>query len=237
MTDSDTQILEPTPPPLIAPVWHTVVIVAVLLALSILGAGSKRPGLVTHTHNPQRYLLTILIEWLFVLFIWYGLRLRGFRLSQLIGGDRFTFLTVIRDLGIGILFLICSNIILVILAHLFSAAPNQAIRNILPSGRAEILVYLFLSLTAGICEEIVCRGYLQTQFAALTKSVWAGLAIQGVIFGMAHGYQGVKFMIIIAVYGCLFGLLAKWRRSLRPGMVGHALQDGLVGLLARHLQR
>ncbi len=237
MTDTEIQTTEPTAPPLVAPVWHTVVTVTALLALSILGARSKQPGLVTHSHSPQRYLLVILIEWLFVLFIWYGVRLRGFRLRQLIGGDRFTFLAVIRDLGIGSLFLICSNIILAILAHLLSAAPNQAIRNILPSGRAEIVVYLFLSLTAGICEEIVCRGYLQTQFAALTKSVWVGLAIQGAIFGMAHGYQGVKFMMIIAVYGCLFGLLAKWRRSLRPGMVGHALQDGLVGLLARHLQR
>ena len=32
----------------------------------------------------------------------------------------------------------------------------------------------------------------------------------------------------------LFGILAEWRRSLRPGMIAHALQDGVVGLLARH---
>jgi hypothetical protein len=44
-------------------------------------------------------------------------------------------------------------------------------------------------------------------------------------------------MLVIAVYGCLFGLLALWRRSLRPGMMTHALQDGLAGLLARYAPR
>ena len=41
-------------------------------------------------------------------------------------------------------------------------------------------------------------------------------------------------MFIIAVYGCLFGLLAEWRRSLRPGMMAHFLQDSVLGLVGRH---
>jgi len=38
-------------------------------------------------------------------------------------------------------------------------------------------------------------------------------------------------MLTICVYGCLFGLLARWRGSLRPGMMAHFLQDGVGGLL------
>jgi membrane protease YdiL (CAAX protease family) len=38
-------------------------------------------------------------------------------------------------------------------------------------------------------------------------------------------------IIIISVYGVLFGLLAAWRKSLRPGMIAHFLQDGVGGLL------
>ncbi len=40
----------------------------------------------------------------------------------------------------------------------------------------------------------------------------------------------------LAVYGCLFGYLAHWRRNLRPNIAAHFLQDGLVGrLVARFL--
>jgi membrane protease YdiL (CAAX protease family) len=96
-------------------------------------------------------------------------------------------------------------------------------------------LWVMLALTAGICEEILFRGYLQRQFAALTKSTAAGLVLQGLAFGAAHGYQGVKYMCIIAVYGCLFGLLAIWRHSLRPGMMAHFIQDSVGGLAGRHL--
>jgi len=44
-------------------------------------------------------------------------------------------------------------------------------------------------------------------------------------------------MLGIVVLGSLLGLLAYWRRSLRPGMIAHAMQDGLVGLFARYLMR
>ena len=38
-------------------------------------------------------------------------------------------------------------------------------------------------------------------------------------------------MGVIAVYGCLFGLLALWRKNLRPGIIAHILQDSLAGLV------
>jgi hypothetical protein len=38
-------------------------------------------------------------------------------------------------------------------------------------------------------------------------------------------------MIVIAVYGCMFGSLAWWRKSLRPGMMAHFIQDAIGGLV------
>jgi hypothetical protein len=92
--------------------------------------------------------------------------------------------------------------------------------------------YALLTVTAGICEEIIFRGYLQRQFSVFFRSAAAGVMLQGVIFGASHGCQGPKFMVIIVVYGVLFGLLAQSRRSLRPGMFGHFLQDLIVGIAA-----
>ncbi len=39
-------------------------------------------------------------------------------------------------------------------------------------------------------------------------------------------------MITITVYGALFGLLAWWRRSLRPGMIAHAWTDIFSGVIS-----
>jgi len=37
---------------------------------------------------------------------------------------------------------------------------------------------------------------------------------------------------IIALYGLMFGVFAYWRRSVRPGMIAHAWQDAVTGILA-----
>jgi uncharacterized protein len=98
-----------------------------------------------------------------------------------------------------------------------------------------VTVHLLLVITAGLCEEVIFRGYLQRQFTALTQATIGGIVIQGIVFGASHGYQGWKYMLIITVFGIMFGLLAHWRRSLRPGIISHVLQDGVGGLLGRYL--
>ena len=42
---------------------------------------------------------------------------------------------------------------------------------LIPGTTLELLVWFCLSATAGICEEIIFRGYLQRQFAAFTGSM------------------------------------------------------------------
>jgi uncharacterized protein len=93
-------------------------------------------------------------------------------------------------------------------------------------------VWIALSVTAGICEETVFRGYLQRQFTAPTKSAPAGILLSAVAFGAAHAYQGFRIVILIGLCGALFGILAYWRGSVRPGMIAHTWQDSLNGVLA-----
>ncbi|MGB9074642.1 MAG: type II CAAX endopeptidase family protein [Terriglobales bacterium] len=183
------------------------------------------------------YASVLILEWLLAGLAWWGVRLRGLRLRDLVGGQWPNWRRFFRDLLVAGGFLLFSNVVLAILVYLLKAGKNPAMREIVPHGRTEAIVYVLLSLTAGICEEILFRGYLQKQFTAITRSAVAGLLIQGVVFGIGHAYQGIRFVPVIAVYGCLFGLLAQWRRSLRPGMIAHFLQDGIVGLMASHFLR
>ena len=55
--------------------------------------------------------------------------------------------------------------------------------------------------------------------------------MQSLLFGIAHGYQGIGATIKITLFGLLYGGLALWRRSLRPGMGAHAWSDVYSGWL------
>lgn len=222
----------------VAPAWHTIVLLVVLLGFSVLGllfadrASTGRP----HMHVIQ-YGVTIAFEWATAAFVWFGAGLRGVRVAELVGGKWASFQDVLLDIGIGIAFLIVAGVVLQLVGYLLKAAPNQAIKNLLPMGQTETMLWVVMSLSAGFCEELVFRGYFQRQFSALTQSAVGGILLQGICFGAAHGYQGWRLMTVIAVFGTMFGLLAQWRHSTRPGMITHALQDTLGGLLGRHLMR
>ena len=130
-----------------------------------------------------------------------------------------------------------AQVILGVVGHLLRTTPNQALRNMLPQRPLEIGIYLLLALTAGFCEEVIFRGYLQRQFGALTKSAAGGIVLQAIAFGAGHGYQGWRYMVVITVFGSMFGVLAYWRRSLRPGMIAHFVQDGVGGVVGGRFLR
>lgn len=221
----------------IAPLWHLLCVFLLLAAWA--GLSLLHPGHHASDKLSPRlfgYLIVLLIEWVLFAFIWLGLRLQGVPFVTLFGNVSLKLRRILLDLGIAVLFLIVANLVLALLTSLLHAVTPAAVKRLLPQTPAEIAVYLLVALTAGICEETIFRGYLQRQFTAYTRSARLGALIQGIIFGLAHVYQGWKMVIIIAVYGCLFGALALWRRSLRPGIIAHILQDSISGLYAaRHL--
>jgi uncharacterized protein len=238
MSTSSTIAPTPTTPSYraVAPSWHTVILLLALFGLSF--AGARTGNFVGSSHGRvNSYLVVMAAEWIMVAFVWWGVSLRGVSMSDLVGGRWTRLREVFRDIGIALAFLMIGSIVLQGLAHLLHAGSKQALRNVLPHSGTETMVWMLLAATAGICEEILCRGYLQSQFSALTHSAAGGILLQGIAFGAGHGYQGWKMMLVISVYGIIFGILAHWRRSLRPGMLAHFMQDGAAGLLARHLMR
>ena len=220
----------------IAPVWHTAVVLLLLFSLVALGLSVLGGDRINHAHNRALiYFLTMAIEWIIVAFIAWGARWKGASLSILAGSFSPTLRSIARDLGLAIAFLIAANVVLgilsFILGRIFHATPNAAMKNFLPHTGLEIAIWMLLALTAGICEEMIFRGYLQRQFTLWTGNAAAGIAVQGILFGVAHAYQGPTQILLIVVYGCMFGSLAYWRKSLRPGMAAHFIQDAIGGLM------
>jgi membrane protease YdiL (CAAX protease family) len=114
--------------------------------------------------------------------------------------------------------------------------PDASIAFLLPRTPAEMALWMIVSILAGISEEAIYRGYLQKQFAALTGGLPAGILISAATFGAVHVYQGWSRATVIAISAILFGVVAHWRRTVRPGMFAHGLQDAIAPLLLKLLR-
>ncbi|HEX3155086.1 MAG TPA: type II CAAX endopeptidase family protein [Candidatus Angelobacter sp.] len=229
-------VAQPMPaiPKPIAPIWHTVLFLFAVGGIATWGA--HRQGLAAFgASRTTGYLFTMAWEWLLFALAAWGIRLGGGSIQEVIGGRWSTTKQFWGDLGIGILFLIGSNVVLAGLQAILRPGFNPNVARLLPHSRTEITLWMLLSLSAGICEEFIFRGYLQRQLNGWLKNATVAVLIQGVIFGAAHAYQGLKLVLTIVVLGSLIGWLAQWRKSTRPGMISHFLQDAMGGIvLGRH---
>jgi len=98
---------------------------------------------------------------------------------------------------------------------------------LLPRTPAERWVFALLALTAGICEEVLYRGFglAALRWAAPGLGHPALIAITAVAFGMAHLYQGRRGVALTGLAGAYFAWIAISAGSLVPVMVLHAILD------------
>jgi len=221
----------------VAPRWHTALLIGLFLALTLSGALFQReahsqPGkLLQHAHVVPLYLSLIAMEWGLFFYVWRGgLRRRETKLGELIGGRWRTLNDVVVDLILALGLWTVWRIVEKGWDRWLGPSHAASIQTFLPRHWGEIALWVGVSISAGICEEVVFRGYFQRQFAAFTRSKWFALFLQAALFGVAHGYQGVEACVKIALFGALYGLLALWRGSLRPGMIAHSGSDILSGI-------
>jgi uncharacterized protein len=214
---------------------HTVVLLLILTAITILGYYSlHRAGGVQLTNHLRFYLPTLVWEWLVFGYIYWGVRRHGKTFDDVAGERWKNAREFFRDVGIALVAWVVAGLILNLTARLLHAtAFLETAKRMAPRGVVEDIVWIPLALTAGICEETIFRGYFQRQFSAWFRSRPAGVLLSAILFGAGHIYQGVRPAMVIVVFGLIFGILAEWRRNIRPGMILHAWQDGFAGFAVR----
>ena len=217
----------------IASALHTIALIAFLAVWAYFGRERAiHMRAQTSPNHLLMYLPTLAMEWSVFGYIVWGVRKRGISLRELVGPRWSKGKENLKDLGIAAVFELVAVIVLGGIAHLLRVDPQgQSMRFMMPVGTLELLVWVLLSLTAGICEETVFRGYFQRQFIGWTGNTTVAILISAVLFGAGHIYQGWKQTIVIAVFGAMFGTLAVIRRSLKPGMMAHSFQDAAAGII------
>ncbi|HEY0565704.1 MAG TPA: type II CAAX endopeptidase family protein [Terriglobales bacterium] len=219
-----------------APWWHTLILVAFIAGTSYSTAANVTSGAAVKTGHISRYVQTIVMQWAVFGFILWGLHLRGRKLREVVGRTWQKAEDALLDFAIAGGFWLCSATVLYLLQKLMgmvnASTAQQRLKDLqflMPNSVKELLVFFGVAFTAGICEEVMFRGYLQKQFGLWLRNVWAGIALSAALFGLAHGYQGWRNMIVLGCYGFMFGVLAHLRGSVIPGMITHSWQDSLAG--------
>lgn len=114
-------------------------------------------------------------------------------------------------------------------ANVRSQAANLV--SLLPHSRPELYCFVGLSLTAGLCEEFLFRGYFIWALAPWL-GWWGAAALSVVFFALGHSYQGLSGMIRTGIVGALLALVVAVFGSLFPAMALHAIMDIGSGVLA-----
>ena len=217
-----------------------------LVGLLLIGAGVVALGFLAQSSNSgsapagqlaghgiaiRVYLVAIFMDWALFYYCWAGVHHRGGTIWSLYGGRWNSWKSVATDLGLAVPFWALWEGVAYGVARLLGPSGAKTVDSLLPQSLLEVIAWFATCITAGICEEMIFRGYLQRQVHALSGSLWIAVVGQGVIFGLFHAYQGWHAVTIISVLGVLYGGLAAWRKNLRINVVAHAWSDIWEGWL------
>ena len=108
------------------------------------------------------------------------------------------------------------------------------VERLMPRTPAEFRRFVPLALTAGVCEELLFRGYLLWLFAH-PLPYWVAAAAQAVAFGLGHLYQGRRGVALTTAAGAFLTLVVAVSGSLWAAMLIHFLMDLHAGDVARRV--
>ena len=99
---------------------------------------------------------------------------------------------------------------------------------LIPQNGNELARFYGLSITAGIVEEVLWRGFL-IWYLSQFMPVWGAALISTIGFGLAHAYQGLRQVPQIMIVGAAFASLYLLTGSVWLAIILHIAVDVLQG--------
>ena len=180
---------------LIAPVWHTVMLVGIFLGVTIAGALFQRHAQSApdvprqHPNVVPLYLSVIAAEWFLMYGVWAGIKTYSVGLRDLIGGRWKSAKDFVIDLALAMVVWLLWIGLQVGVSRM---VPSHAklVSSLFPESILEVVLWIACSLSAGFCEEVTFRGYFQKQFEAMTGSAAAGVILKESSSGFHTAIRG-----------------------------------------------
>ena len=89
--------------------------------------------------------------------------------------------------------------------------------------KARVVDLVFVSIMAGLCEEVLFRGFGQNVIVGYI-GVWPGLVVASLIFGVFH-FVSFSYFVFATLIGVYLGGVYVWTGDLVIPIVGHAVYD------------
>lgn len=125
--------------------------------------------------------------------------------------------------------LTAGGVLLMLAAHRLGVRESATLAGLLPKSAAERLAFVGLSVTAGICEEVVFRGFLIPAIGTAVGSLVVAAVIAAAVFGLVHAYQGFPGALRAATLGALLSVVLLATGSIVPAILAHAAIDVIGG--------
>jgi uncharacterized protein len=122
------------------------------------------------------------------------------------------------------------GVLIVVGSRLLRLRETPFVHHLLPRTRGEKLAFVGVSVTAGVCEEVVFRGFLIAALSPVLGSAVAAALAASAVFGFLHGYQGVTGIVRTALLGFMLALPLLATGSILPAVIAHFAIDLVVGV-------
>ncbi len=214
---------------------HTLALCLLLAGIAVYthGRTSATPEPAEHV---MRYSSSMIMEWLLLGSVIAGIYLRR---DFFLRAFRNPSYSNAQSIGFGVLAYVAGTAAIVAVSGALYFTPLGKKRNtevvlaMLPHKPLEFVLWLGVSLSAGICEELIFRGYLLQQVTAWTRRPVLAVLITALLFGSVHAYEGLGAILPLAALAVVYGFVVQYfKGDLRSVIIAHTLQDFLVAVLA-----
>jgi uncharacterized protein len=131
-----------------------------------------------------------------------------------------------------------AGIVIIAVFWLAGFRETPLVRELIPVSASDRGWFVALSVTAGITEELVFRGFLIHALVVATGSPVLAVVLSSGVFGVVHAYQQPVGALRATVLGACLALPLVIHGSIYPAILAHAAIDVAAGLwLARYLVR
>ncbi len=119
---------------------------------------------------------------------------------------------------------------IVLVFKAFGIRETRLLEHLIPQTVGEKVAFVGVSVTAGICEELIFRGFLLAVLQVATGSLPLATILSAGAFGIAHAHQDATGALRATLLALVLSVPAIMTGSLYPGIAAHALADLAGGL-------
>ncbi len=183
--------------------------------------------------NAALLLASRLLYWLCAVLVWlYANKIEGQPLF-IRKEQPYPFSGYLLSIVVLLLILFASSVAInLILTALKVTSSGSRVPEIVEIFRQNIPLLFFTSLTAGVTEELLFRGYLQTRFKKLFNNSFVAIFLSSLLFGLLHyRYGTIANVLVPFIIGLVFAFYYQKYRNIKVLIICHMLWDLVASFL------